>query len=168
VSDTFLDSAWYFLRYPARIATMFRSTPTDAQKWLPVNSYIGGNEHAVLHLLYSRFITMVLHDMGHPALRGAVHALPRARHDHPRRREDVEDEGQRRRPDQYYEQWGADTFRTYLMFLGPYEEGGDFRDQSISALGASRTGCGRRPARRRTRARPTRRSCASCTRPSAR
>ena len=96
VSDTFLDSAWYFLRYPS---TDFDDVPFDREmtkKWLPVDSYIGGNEHAVLHLLYSRFITMVLHDAGHLDVRGAVHALPRARHDHPRRREDVEEPRQRR------------------------------------------------------------------------
>ena len=129
VSDTFLDSAWYFLRYPSADATTCPFDPALTKKWLPVTSYIGGNEHAVLHLLYSRFITMVLHDVGHldfeePFTRFRAHG-----HHHPRRREDVEVAAATSSiPDEYIEQWGADAFRTYLMFLGPYEEGGDFRD----------------------------------------
>jgi leucyl-tRNA synthetase len=134
VSDTFLDSAWYFLRYPS---VGVDDAPFDAaitKKWLPVNSYIGGNEHAVLHLLYSRFITMVLHDMGHldfeePFTRFRAHGLI------------IRDgskmsktKGNVVNPDEYVERWGADTFRTYLMFLGPFEEGGDFRDAGISGV----------------------------------
>ena len=134
VSDTFLDSAWYFLRYPS---TGFDDRPFDpaiTKKWLPVTSYIGGNEHAVLHLLYSRFITMVLKDAGHfdfeePFTKFRAHGMII--------REGAKmskSRGNVVNPDEYIEQWGADSFRTYLMFLGPYEEGGDFRDRGISGV----------------------------------
>ena len=132
VSDTFLDSAWYFLRYPSvgRDEVPFEKAIT--KKWLPVNSYIGGNEHAVLHLLYSRFITMVLHDAGHldfeePFTRFRAHG-----HIIREGAKMSKTQGNIVNPDEYINEWGADAFRTYLMFLGPYEQGGDFRDASIS------------------------------------
>jgi len=132
VSDTFLDSAWYFLRYPS---TDFDDRPFDPQrtrKWLPVDAYIGGEEHAVLHLLYSRFITMALHDLGHlefeePYRKFRKHGLLI--------REGAKmskSRGNVVSPDDYMDRYGADTFRTYLMFLGPYDEGGDFRDEGIA------------------------------------
>jgi leucyl-tRNA synthetase len=132
VSDTFLDSAWYHLRYPS---TDFDDRPFDprlTRKWLPVHSYIGGNEHAVLHLLYARFVTMVLHELGHldfdePYQRFRAHGLI------------VKDGAKMSKsrgnvvvPDQFIARWGADTFRMYLMFLGPFQEGGDFRDEGIN------------------------------------
>ncbi len=134
VSDTFLDSAWYFLRYPSASRD---DVPFDAARtaaWLPVDSYIGGNEHAVLHLLYSRFITMVLKDAGHinfeePFTRFRAHGMII--------REGAKmskSKGNVINPDAYMEEWGADAFRMYLMFLGPYEDGGDFRDQGISGV----------------------------------
>ncbi len=134
VSDTFLDSGWYFLRYPS---VGRDDVPFDAaltRKWLPVDSYIGGNEHAVLHLMYSRFLTMVLHDAGYldfeePFTKFRAHGLI------------IRDGAKMSKskgnvvvPDEYIERWGADTFRTYLMFLGPFEEGGDFRDAGISGV----------------------------------
>jgi leucyl-tRNA synthetase len=99
-----------------------------------VTSYIGGNEHAVLHLLYSRFVTMVLRELAHvhfeepfPKLR--AHGLI------------VKDGSKMSKsrgnvvvPDLYIQQWGADTFRMYLMFLGPFQEGGDFRDEGIVGI----------------------------------
>ncbi|HET7275818.1 MAG TPA: leucine--tRNA ligase [Longimicrobiaceae bacterium] len=132
VSDTFLDSAWYFLRYPSAGNDQLPFDPEVTRGWLPVDSYIGGNEHAVLHLLYSRFITMVLKDLGHiefeePFRKFRAHGL-------------IIKEGAKMSkskgnvvvPDEYIEEWGADTLRTYLMFIGPYEEGGDFRDAGIT------------------------------------
>ena len=134
VSDTFLDSAWYFLRYPSATRTDVPFDATRTSAWLPVDSYIGGNEHAVLHLLYSRFITMVLKDAGYisfeePFTRFRAHGMII--------REGAKmskSKGNVINPDAYIEEWGADAFRMYLMFLGPYEEGGDFRDQGISGV----------------------------------
>ncbi len=134
VSDTFLDSAWYFLRYPSVGDDSQPFDPAITRKWLPVDSYIGGNEHAVLHLLYSRFVTMVLHDAGlldfeEPFTKFRAHGLII--------REGAKmskSKGNVVNPDEYIDTWGADAFRTYLMFLGPFEEGGDFRDKGISGV----------------------------------
>ena len=132
VSDTFLDSGWYFLRYPS---TEFDDRPFDAARtraWLPVSSYIGGEEHSVLHLLYSRFLIMVLRDLGHldfeePYDRFRKHGLLI--------REGAKISKSRGNvilPDEYLERFGADTFRMYLMFLGPFQRGGDFRDGGLA------------------------------------
>ncbi|QJR36272.1 leucine--tRNA ligase [Gemmatimonas groenlandica] len=134
VSDTFLDSAWYFLRYPSATRSDVAFDTELTKRWLPVDSYIGGNEHAVLHLLYSRFVTMVMKDAGHidfeePFTRFRAHGMII--------REGAKmskSKGNVINPDVYMEEWGADAFRMYLMFLGPYEEGGDFRDQGISGV----------------------------------
>ena len=132
VSDNFLDNSWYFLRYPSVGRDDVPFDKSITRKWLPVNSYIGGNEHAVLHLLYSRFITMALHDAGHlefeePFTRFRAHG-----HIIREGAKMSKTQGNIVNPDAYIEEWGADAFRTYLMFLGPYEQGGDFRDRSIS------------------------------------
>jgi leucyl-tRNA synthetase len=131
VSDTFLDSGWYFLRYPS---TDFDDRPFEeaiTKKWLPVNMYIGGHEHAVLHLLYSRFLTMVLHDLGHldfeePYDVFRAHGLIIAEG-----AKMSKSKGNVIVPDPLIEEFGADTLRTYLMFLGPFEEGGDYRQEGI-------------------------------------
>lgn len=132
VSDTFLDSAWYFLRYPSVGNDDVPFEKDVTKKWLPVNSYIGGNEHAVLHLLYSRFIAMVLHDAGMLAFEEPFSRFRAHGHIIREGAKMSKTQGNIVNPDEYIEQWGADAFRSYLMFLGPYEQGGDFRDQSIS------------------------------------
>jgi len=134
VSDTFLDSAWYFLRYPSANRDDVAFDPELTRKWLPVDMYIGGNEHAVLHLMYTRFLTMALYDMGllpfeEPFKKFRAHGL-------------ITKDGAKMsksrgnvvNPDQYIEQYGADVFRMYMMFLGPYTEGGDFRDEGIAGV----------------------------------
>ncbi|HYD48728.1 MAG TPA: leucine--tRNA ligase, partial [Terriglobales bacterium] len=134
VSDTFLDSAWYFLRYPSANDEQVAFDAELTSKWLPVDTYIGGNEHAVLHLMYARFINMALHDIGllpfeEPFKKFRAHGLiikDGAKMSKSR--------GNVVNPDQYLDQHGADVFRTYMMFLGPYEEGGDFRDEGIAGI----------------------------------
>ncbi|MDX1535966.1 MAG: leucine--tRNA ligase [Candidatus Spechtbacterales bacterium] len=134
VSDTFLDSAWYFLRYPS---INVESKPWDGKlndKWLPVDAYIGGQEHAVLHLMYARFITMFLHDQGalkfeEPFKKFRAHGLlikEGAKISKSR--------GNIVNPDEFFDHFGADTVRTYLMFLSPFEQGGDWRDEGIRGV----------------------------------
>ncbi len=153
VSDTFLDSGWYFLRYlatdlknipfpmakekAAEFKNATKSEIESAEKrraWLPVTSYIGGAEHSVLHLLYARFLTMALKDMGYvdfdePFARFYAHGLI------------IKDgakmsksKGNIINPDDYIHKYGADTLRTYLLFLGPFNQGGDFRDSGIDGM----------------------------------
>ncbi|MBV8444979.1 MAG: class I tRNA ligase family protein, partial [Candidatus Dormibacteraeota bacterium] len=134
VSDTFLDSSWYHLRYPS---TDFDDVPFDPErtrKWLPVDMYIGGNEHAVRHLLYARFVMRVLHDLGmvdepEPYTRFRAHGMivmGGAKMSKSR--------GNVLNPDEYIERYGADTFRLFMMSLGPYMEGGDFHDEAIAGI----------------------------------
>lgn len=134
VSDTFLDSSWYFFRYTSTDIENEIFDVKRVKKWLPVNMYIGGAEHSVLHLLYSRFITMFLFDQKlvsfeEPFSRFYAHGL-------------LIKEGAKMSkskgnviiPDEYIAKFGADTLRTYLMFLGPYNQGGDFRDTGIEGM----------------------------------
>lgn len=137
VSDTFLDSSWYFLRYPSVNNKTEAFGKESTKKWLPVDAYIGGAEHAVLHLMYARFIWMVLQDWGYldkslgeepfPFLYG--HGLV------------IKDgfkmsksRGNIVNPDEYIEKYGADVLRMYLMFIGPYDQGGDFKDTGMVGM----------------------------------
>lgn len=134
VSDTFLDSSWYFFRYTSTDIDSMAFDTERVKKWLPVTSYIGGAEHAVLHLLYSRFITMVLKDLGYisfeePYARFRANGLI------------IKDgakmsksKGNVINPDDYVKKFGADTLRTYLGFIGPFTQGGDFQDSGIEGI----------------------------------
>jgi leucyl-tRNA synthetase len=134
VSDTFLDSAWYFLRYPSVHDHAHPWNPDITKKWLPVDMYIGGAEHSVLHLLYSRFLTMVFSDMG---LTDFDEPFPRFRAHGLLIREGAKmskSKGNVIIPDTHIKTFGADAFRTYLMFLGPYDQGGNFQDKGITGV----------------------------------
>ncbi|MEX2053988.1 MAG: class I tRNA ligase family protein [Candidatus Colwellbacteria bacterium] len=134
VSDTFLDSAWYFYRYLDAGNKKEVFDRELVKKWLPVNMYIGGAEHAVLHLLYSRFLSMVFKKMGlvdfeEPFSMLRSHGLLIS--------EGVKMSKSRGNvvvPDKYIKDFGADTLRMYLVFLGPYQEGGDWRDSGMMGI----------------------------------
>jgi leucyl-tRNA synthetase len=137
VSDTFLDSAWYFLRYPSIRSAHSGQVPFDpkiTRKWLPVNAYIGGAEHAVLHLLYSRFVTMALYDWGYVDFEEPFPFL----FSHGLIIKDgakmSKSRGNVVNPDEYIDRYGADALRMYLMFVGPYGQGGDFRDTGMVGM----------------------------------
>ncbi len=134
VSDTFLDSSWYFLRYPSANLNRKPFDKVLVKKWLPVDMYIGGQEHAVLHLLYTRFITMVLKDSGfldfeEPFKKFRAHGLLTKEGT-----KMSKSKGNVVNPDEYYKKYGADTLRMYLMFIGPFSEGGDWQDKGIIGI----------------------------------
>ena len=134
VNDNFLDSAWYFFRYPSSELDDVVFDRETTERWLPVDMYIGGNEHAVLHLMYTRFITMALHDIGlisfsEPFQKFRAHGtIIRNGAKMSKSRGNVIN------PDEYLDTFGADAFRTYLMFLGPYQVGGDYQDAGINGV----------------------------------
>ncbi len=134
VSDNFLCSAWYFYRY---LATEFDDRPFDKErnkKWLPVDLYVGGNEHAVLHLLYSRWLCRALHacgylDFAEPYKKFVAHGMIVSNG-----AKMSKSRGNIINPDEYIKEYGADAFRMYLMFMGAYLEGGDFREGGVKAM----------------------------------
>jgi leucyl-tRNA synthetase len=132
--DTFVDSSWYFLRYVDAGYTEGPFNPERAKKWLPVDMYIGGAEHATMHLLYARFITKALQKAGLIDFDEPFLCL--------RHQGTITSQGAKMSkrmgnvvsPDDFIVNYGADVFRSYLMFMGPYEEGGDWSDSGITGL----------------------------------
>ena len=134
VSDAFLDSVWYFLRYPSVKDHRHPWDQEITKKWLPVHMYIGGTEHSVLHLLYSRFLTMAFHDFGlldfeEPFFKFRAHGL--ILKDGAKM---SKSKGNVVNPDEYFNAYGVDAIRMYLAFLAPLTEGGDFRDTGIKGV----------------------------------
>ena len=132
--DTFMCSNWYFLRYAS---PGYDKGPFDPEKlayWMPVDQYTGGAEHATMHLLYSRFFNKAIRDLGlvnfdEPFTRffnqGTI-VMERQKMSKSR--------GNVVNPDEYVAKLGADTVRGYLMFLGPWDQGGGWDDSGISGI----------------------------------
>ncbi|RMF57316.1 MAG: leucine--tRNA ligase, partial [Calditrichaeota bacterium] len=133
--DTFVCSSWYFLRYPN---PKLEDRPFDSDlvnKWLPVDMYVGGAEHATMHLLYARFVNMVLHDMGYLNFEEPFAAL---RHQGiikgPDGQKMSKSLGNVINPEDYLEKYGSDAFRTYLMFGFDYAAGGPWDESGMAAV----------------------------------
>jgi leucyl-tRNA synthetase len=133
--DTFMDSSWYWFRY---LSPHKSDGPVErdlVRRWAPVDTYTGGIEHAILHLLYARFFTKILRDldlidMDEPFLKLRNQGMILG--------EDNEKMSKRRgnvvNPDDLVASYGADTVRAYLMFIGPWEQGGPWNSKGIEGI----------------------------------
>ena len=133
--DTFVDSSWYFLRFcsPHSDDAPFDREKVDA--WMPIDMYTGGSEHAVMHLLYFRFFTKALRDLGLLALdeptrrlrnQGQILGADRNRMSKSR--------GNVQNPDELSNRYGSDTVRAFLMFIGPWDQGGPWNPTGIDGI----------------------------------
>lgn len=132
--DTFVCSSWYYLRY---ISSKEENAPfciETVNKWMPVDMYIGGPEHACMHLLYARFINMVLHDLGYVKEKEPFKRLVHQGLITKDGAKMSKSKGNVVSPDEFIEKYGSDVFRMYLMFTGPYTEGGDWNDKGITGI----------------------------------
>ena len=133
--DTFVCSAWYFLRYPDARNNRSAFDKKTVNKMLPVDKYIGGPEHACMHLLYARFFTKALRDMGFVSFDEPFTSLV---HQGMILGADGEkmskSKGNIVNPDSYLDEYGADALRMYLMFAFSYIEGGSWSDDGIKSI----------------------------------
>ncbi len=133
--DTFVCSSWYYLRYPDSKNPDMPFDPEVINKMLPVDRYVGGPEHACMHLLYARFFTKALRDMGYLNFDEPFTSLT---HQGiilgPDGNRMSKSRGNVISPDSYIEEYGSDVFRMYLMFGFSYTEGGAWNDEGIVAI----------------------------------
>jgi len=132
--DTFVDSSWYYLRYISPKSKKAPFVSEDINKWLPVDQYIGGVEHAILHLMYSRFINKFLRDEGvidfpEPFKRLFTQGMI------------VKDgakmsksKGNVVAPDYILDKYGADTMRLYILFMGPPQKDAEWQDEGLQGV----------------------------------
>jgi leucyl-tRNA synthetase len=132
--DTFVDSSWYFLRYLDAHNDHAAWDRAAVDYWMPVDQYIGGVEHAILHLMYARFFTKALADMGHL---GAQEPFGRLFTQGMITRDGAKmssSKGNVVSAAETVERYGADTARTYVCFMGPPAGGGDWTDESVEGV----------------------------------
>ncbi|MBU4600576.1 class I tRNA ligase family protein, partial [Candidatus Parcubacteria bacterium] len=131
VMDNFLDSAWYYFRYISPRDNKNIFDKKLSKKWLPVDLYVGGNEHAVLHLMYTRFIAMAFHDLGltdfdNPFKKFRANGMILKDG-----KKMSKSKGNVVSPEEYGAKVGYDALKTYLLFLGPLNEDRSFSDSGV-------------------------------------
>ena len=132
--DTFVDSSWYFLRYLDAHNDHAAWDRAAVDYWMPVDQYIGGVEHAILHLMYARFFTKALADMGHLGVQepfGRLFTQGMITRDGAKM---SSSKGNVVSAAETVERYGADTARTYVCFMGPPAGGGDWTDESVEGV----------------------------------
>ena len=132
--DTFVDSSWYFLRYCDADNDKAAWDPAAVREWMPVDQYIGGVEHAILHLLYARFFIKALTDLGHldvqePFARLFTQGM--ITKDGAKMSKSRATWSRRRRSSTRY---GADTARCYILFIGPPDQDADWSDEGVEGV----------------------------------
>jgi leucyl-tRNA synthetase len=132
--DTFVDSSWYFIRYADARNDQEAFSRAIADYWLPVNQYIGGVEHAILHLLYARFFVKVLHDLGLVGFREPFARLFTQGMLYRDGAKMSKTKGNTISPDEYVERYGADAARLYLLFIGPVEQDAEWQDAGFEGI----------------------------------
>jgi len=132
--DTFVDSSWYFLRYvdPRNDEAPFDRELVDY--WLPVDQYVGGVEHAVMHLLYARYFCKVLNDLGLVGFREPFLRLYNHGWVHFGGAKMSKSKGTSVGPDDYVEEFGADALRLYILFVGPADAAVDWNDSGLEGM----------------------------------
>jgi leucyl-tRNA synthetase len=132
--DTFVDSSWYFLRYtdPHNTEAPFDRGLVDY--WLPVNQYIGGIEHAILHLMYARFFTKALHDLGLVGFREPFARLFNQGMIYRFGAKMSKSKGNVVSPDELVDRYGADALRLYILFMGPADQDKEWQDTGVDGM----------------------------------
>ena len=132
--DTFVDSSWYFLRYCDARNETAAWDPAVLSEWMPVDQYIGGVEHAILHLMYARFFTKALADLGHLSFQEPFAALFTQGMITRDGAKMSKSRGNVVSPQAIVERYGADTARSYILFIGPVEQDADWSDDGVEGV----------------------------------